>query len=140
MRVKKIVLISGLALSMTGCATIIDGSTQDVGIGSDPQGAKIYIDDQYEGKTPSTVTLQRADVPILKLEKEGYETFESKMDSSMNGNIWWNLLLGGVIGAVVDHGSGASLKYPDDVTIPLQPIEKAVVKADDDPVGARELR
>ena len=46
-RGNSIIVLVGLAwLSASGCATVVNGTTQKVGIGSNPPGAHVLIDNQ----------------------------------------------------------------------------------------------
>ena len=65
---KKILLSITLiiSLSLVGCATILGDKTQLIPISSTPGAADIVITDEkgariFEGKTPTTVTLQKSD-------------------------------------------------------------------------------
>ena len=52
------ILCSG-ALLLTGCATVINGSTQKVKISSQPAGAGVKIDGAGAGVTPTVADLSR---------------------------------------------------------------------------------
>lgn len=124
-------------MSLTGCASIVKGKSQEVEINSSPQQARYQIYDNkgrtspIEGTTPGKVTLNRGagyfkggDYTVT-LVKPGYETTSVHLKSGING--WYvggNLLLGGLIGYLaVDPATGAmwNLK-PDNLQVPLTPI------------------
>jgi len=46
-------------LLLTSCATISHGNRQDVNMISNPPGATIYVDNQFQGYTPNVVSLFR---------------------------------------------------------------------------------
>jgi PEGA domain len=96
--------ITGVALS--GCATIMHGAHQDVGISSSPTGASVSIDNVEKGKTPLVASLKRSDNHIVKIELAGYQPFEATITHSVSGWAWGNLVFGGLIGLAVDGISG----------------------------------
>jgi hypothetical protein len=60
-----ILLLSTFLLS---CATIFNGSNQQINITSEPFDAKVTIDEKVHGKTPILVELSRKDNHIVKIE------------------------------------------------------------------------
>ena len=105
--IKNIVLCLG-ALTSSGCATIISGGgeTQSVRFTSSPRGAKVYVDDNYIGVTPTASALTRRDDHFVRMELAG-QVKTQDLHSGLNPWIFGNILLGGVIGIVVDAASGA---------------------------------
>ena len=110
---KKLSVIFGVvALSLSGCASIISGKTQTMTFQSTPELSDITILNRdgkkiHVGKAPITVSLNRGAgffVPeryTVIFEKEGYEKKEIKVTSSMNGWYIGNILFGGVIGLLI---------------------------------------
>jgi uncharacterized protein YceK len=107
---------------LTGCATIMQGTTQGVGISSTPTGAKVSVDNLEKGSTPLVVELKRKDNHIIKIEMAGYFPHEATLTRSTSGWIWGNLAFGGLIGLVVDAMTGGMYK--------LEPKEIAAVLRD----------
>ncbi len=113
-----------LALLSTSCATIITGPgpEQKVRIASEPRGASVYIDGQYKGITPTSVPLTRKDHHALRLELVGFANFEKEIESGFNAWFLGNILIGGIIGMLVDAIDGAIAGLtPDDLTAKLIP-------------------
>src|SRR6266404_2478012 len=100
----------GITLGVSGCATIIHGTRQDVGISSTPTGASVSIDNTENGKTPLIAKLTRKDNHIVKIELAGYQTFEATLTRSVSGWVWGNIAFGGLIGLAVDGISGGIYK------------------------------
>ncbi|GAB7089003.1 PEGA domain-containing protein [Marinifilum fragile] len=122
---KKTLLIScltGLALLMSSCASIVSKSSYPISINSSPSEAKIIITDAngvqvYSGNTPATVKLKasakffKRALYHVKFEKEGYETKTVPIHFKVDGWYWGNILFGGVIGLlIVDPATGAMYK------------------------------
>lgn len=123
------------ALTLTGCASVIDGSKYPVSIHSNPEGAAFTVANQagtviHRGTTPTVVTLESgagafdAEEYKIAFTKEGYvpQTFE--LTPTMNGWMWGNLLIVGLIGSTIDLSTGAAWDLPPVATATLKPIEK----------------
>lgn len=96
----------GVLLFVSGCATIVHGSRQGVGISSSPVGASVTIDNQAMGKTPIVAELKRKHNHIVKIEMTGYEPFETTITHKVSGWVWGNIAFGGLIGLAVDAITG----------------------------------
>ncbi|MYN66184.1 MAG: PEGA domain-containing protein [Acidobacteria bacterium] len=102
-RVSCVLLAACLASS--GCATVINGSTQRVAVASEPPGAQLYVNDAPVGVTPAFVDVPRRDPDLeLRLEKDGYEPATLPLERSRSGWIAGNVLLAGV--PFNDYGVG----------------------------------
>ena len=103
--------VSGRALLMalattSACASIMHGTTQDVGISSSPTNARVVIDNQPRGATPLIAKLSRGDNHIVRIELDGYAPFEATLTKQVSGWVWGNIVFGGLIGLAVDAMSG----------------------------------
>ncbi len=117
-----------LVIMLMGCATIMHGSSQTVGISSSPSGARVTINGEYRGETPLRVDLARKQDYIIKVEKEGFEPASSTITSKVSGMTFGNIIFGGLIGLAVDAGSGGMYKLSqDDVQITLTKLGAADV-------------
>ena len=107
---------------MSGCCTIVHGMHQDVGMSSAPAGAKVFVDSVYVGTTPIVVPINRGSTHVVRLEKPGYETFDTTLTHSVSGWIWGNLAFGGLIGLGLDAATGSIYNiYPEQVYGALEP-------------------
>lgn len=115
------VLIIPLALTVSGCATIINSSHQSVPITSSPQGASVTIDSaDQKYTTPAEVKMERKRDHTLFFSKEGYEDLTFVIKHGVSGAVWGNLLAGGLIGWGVDATTGAQFKLmPETVNVTL---------------------
>lgn len=96
-----------LTLLLSSCATIISGSKQYVSFTSNPSEATILIDQVEVGKTPFNTKLKRNSDHKISITLEGYKPFETTLKRKINGWYWGNILLGGLIGVIVDMSTGA---------------------------------
>jgi len=109
-------VVGGLA----ACATIMQGTTQTVGISSSPPGARVTVDAVQMGVTPLMTKLTRKDNHIVRLELEGYEPFAMTLTRGLSGWVAGNIVFGGLIGLAIDAISGAMYKLtPDQVSATL---------------------
>ncbi len=107
-----------ILLGLSSCATILLGSKQSVGISSNPSSAKIYINEESVGTTPKTVDIKKKDAKSfkVKIELDGYQPYETVLTRKTSGWIAGNIVLGGLIGLVVDLATGgAYVLTPDQI-------------------------
>lgn len=101
-----------LAVNTTGCATIINGRTQELAVASTPPGATVKTG-AVETTTPGNLTLRRNEDHALVFTKDSFPERQVKVESTTS---WWLLgnvlfgIIGGIIGLVVDGASGGGSK------------------------------
>ena len=93
-------------LLLTGCATIMHGTTQSIGISSNPSRADVWIDNNFVGNTPLCVDLKRSCDHLIRIELDGYYAYEVHCTKKLSGWVFGNLVFGGLIGICVDAVSG----------------------------------
>lgn len=124
---KRILLAAIAAFSLSACSTIVEGTTQNVTVITDPAGAACELKNTggtiaVVNPTPGSVAVPKsADNLSVFCKKEGYQTGAGSLASSFEGMTFGNILFGGVIGVAVDAGSGAMNKYPASLTVLLPP-------------------
>lgn len=119
-------------ISVVGCATIMHGANQDVGISSTPSGALITVNNVSHGTTPTITKLKREDNHIVRIELEGYQPFEATLTKSVSGWVWGNIVFGGLIGLAVDAISGGIYNLsPEQLTATLSKTDVAFVPKKD---------
>ena len=108
-------------LLITGCASIMHGTTQQIGISSSPTGAEVTVDGMEHGVTPVVADLKRKDAHIVRVSLNGYQPFEMALTRSVSGWVWGNLVFGGIPGLAIDAITGGLYKLsPEQVTAQLQ--------------------
>ena len=114
-------LVVTFSIIFASCASIMNGTTQSMGISSSPPGAKVTIDNSDKGQTPIVVNLTRKDNHVIMIELAGYEKYSATFTRSASGWVWGNLAFGGLIGLAVDAISGGMYKLtPTQVEAMLQ--------------------
>ena len=115
-----------------GRATIVAKSSQTVTVTSEPADAAVSIVNGsgravHSGQTPLTVTLRKGrgyfkpEHYVVRFSKAGYQTTEVRVDGTVNGWYFGNILIGGLIGMLaVDPVTGAMFTLkPKDVSAAL---------------------
>jgi hypothetical protein len=114
------VLAAFAFVTLSGCATIIHGSTQVMAIQSNPAGATVAINGIRSAQTPASITLPRKQTHSLEISLDGFRPFQMQLQRGTSGWVWGNLVFGGLIGLVVDASSGAMYKLtPEQVSAQL---------------------
>jgi len=117
-----------LATALTGCATITRGTKEVLVVESEPTGADVRLSTGLTGKTPASFKVGRRGGFVVTIEKEGYETVQVQVESQIAGagaaGMAGNVILGGLIGAAIDAGSGSMLELkPNPITVRLVPLD-----------------
>ena len=117
-----------VALALTGCASIISGTSQTITINSNPPGAQCNL--LREGlvigsvTTPGGTLVKKTKHDIhIECKKEGYQDATAVLTSDIEGATWGNIILGGGIGWAIDSAAGADNKYEEQITVTLVPEE-----------------
>lgn len=97
-------------VSSTGCATIMQGSKQQVSVTSTPSGASVTVDGVENGTTPVVLSLKRKDNHVVRIAAPGYQPYEVALSRSVSGWVAGNIVFGGIIGLVVDASTGGMYK------------------------------
>ena len=123
---KKALVVTALFLS-TACSSIIEGTSQEVVINTNPAGANCALSRQgvdiaRVNPTPGAATIKKTKYDMtITCEKEGYQASTYMNKSGSAGATWGNIVAGGGIGWAIDSASGADNKYESPVNITLNP-------------------
>ncbi len=103
---KTTVLVAVTVLMLAGCGTIMHGKKQAISIESQPTGARVTVDGTAIGTTPLIWPLERKNEHYIRIDLDGYESFEIALNQRISGWVWGNLLPGAVIGIGLDAVTG----------------------------------
>lgn len=140
-----------ILLSLSGCATILHGTTQKIPVTSDPEGAEVTVG-TFRGRTPTVVELERGESHVVRISLERYRTevivvgkiitpassgtnqLESLQKGRDAGQAWRRAaggsgepgasvgVLAGLGGLAVDAESGALYRlHPERIQVVLEP-------------------
>jgi PEGA domain len=101
----------GLALTVSGCASIANSTYTGYPISTTPAGAHVTVDGISFGPSPVLMQPDRRGSHLVRIEKDGCPTFDMMLSSRLNPWVFGNFLLGGPLGLIVDlgHASGYEL-------------------------------
>lgn len=110
-------------LSLTGCSTVVNGKRQALTVNSNPPGAAFAVDG-FSGVTPGTVEVERGRPNhTVAISKPGYQSTEVTVGRRVSPWVAGNILVGGLIGLVVDLGTGGAYSLQtDQVQADLEPV------------------
>lgn len=119
--------LSVIALALTGCATIVEGTTQTITIKSHPEDAVCVAARRDElnlattTRSGQTITIEKSRRPLsIGCAAPGYTSDYVVVESAVSD---WGAA--GVAltatGGLVDWATGAQRVYPDTVTVILKP-------------------
>jgi hypothetical protein len=118
-----------LASALGGCATVTSGGFQTIDIKTEPEGADCMFSRDGNpvarvNPTPGPILVGKSAGNIAVLcRKMGFEDTGGTIGSGFQPMTLGNVVLGGIIGVVVDASTGAMTKYPETVTFLLIPHE-----------------
>lgn len=117
--------VLALVALLPACATVVEGTSDTVTLSTTPAGATCTVDRNGErvgavAATPGSLRLSKSRHDLnVTCTKEGYQPSTTTASSRFTGATFGNVLVGGVVGVVVDAASGANNRYPPDVRLDL---------------------
>jgi len=111
------------AFGLGGCATIINGTSQDMQFESDPVGAKVTLTDGTTCVTPCEISRKRRRDFRADFVKEGYKPEYVLVASRFGGAMAGSVALLSPLGTVLDASNGSSRHLvPRPVSIVMVPV------------------
>lgn len=118
----RIAILVASAVSLTGCASVINDVTHPMKVETKTQsgvlvaGAECKLTNDYgvfQVKSGDTAQVRRSskDLEIVCKDPANPDA-TAKAISRANGGMFGNILLGGGIGAIIDHNKGTAYSYP----------------------------
>ena len=112
---------------VTGCASITSSSSQSLAVETVNKEkvpvmaahCKLSNDKgHWNVTTPETVTIQKSGSDLIVIcEKPGHEAGTVRAISRAGAGMWGNVILGGGVGAIIDHNKGTAYNYPSVITV-----------------------
>ena len=133
-------------LSLSGCATITTGTTQSILVDTRPIGAvcRFSRSDREVGvvnPTPGMLFITKDGAPLtVTCTKSGYYPNTGALRANFQPMAFGNILLGGIVGIVVDAASGADRKYEAAITVTLKKVEASNLDSVIDDIKANSPR
>lgn len=110
---------------MMGCLIAISvvGCTHPMSINSEPPGAKVWVDGNFQGVTPLTYQAKRKAFGggmVIKVEKEGYKSVQRSYVSEADTGEAVLTVVGGLVCCVPIFAAPWVWKYPASVNFDLE--------------------
>ena len=127
MHIRNSMIIIAIA-SLSGCATIVGGTSQDIAVATQNNGTAVdrahclLSNDRghWEINTPGTTSVHRSYGNLtIKCQKNGLPDGMVTVNSTTKGAVAGNILLGGGLGAGVDVANGAAFEYPSSISVEM---------------------
>jgi hypothetical protein len=122
-------MVAGLfaLIGLSACSSIIEGTSQQISVVTNPAGASCRFDRNGEtigvvNPTPGGLVVKKTkhDIDVI-CTKDGYEEARFHNKSGIQEATFGNIVLGGGIGWAIDSASGADNKYEPAVNMTLNP-------------------
>lgn len=130
-----IVAVAFVAVTLGGCATLLNGTKTDYQTTTIPDGASVKSTGGQSCTTPCSLDFKRKSDLRADITLPGHKPAYVLVQSKLGGSAFGNILLGGGIGAIVDGANGASNRlYPRPLIVRLAPegsTEEAVLLSKD---------
>src|SRR5215472_11016784 len=136
-----VVATFGACAALAGCASIVHGGLRSVSVASSPSGAKVSIYDRSNAlvQTSTTPFVAHLDPKYkyfqgqsyrLVFELPGHATAEARLNSSLSGWYFGNLLIGGLVGMlIVDPLTGSMYNLtPEKIEQPLSAAQAQIIR------------
>lgn len=136
MKVLKIISALTIVLLITGCASIFSGGPSWLSVETNPSNVQIKLYGIQNGETitkttPCRVELNRNSDYKVVVETPHYKSDEVIIRRKIQGWFWGNILLGGIVGMVIDGASGNIWDHNQHLlTMDLQKISSVDVAPD----------
>lgn len=124
---KRLAAIAVLCLGLPACATITTGTSHNLTILTTPPGAACEIRRGGEvvgavNPTPGSVRISKSGREMqITCNRAGMEQAQLAVAPGFQAATLGNILLGGLVGIVVDGATGAAATYPSSVTLAMAP-------------------
>ena len=116
------------ALASSSCATLFQGTTEEVMVASDPAGAQVSVNDGRSGPSPFSMRVPRSEDLQIHIAKVGYTPYGMTDTSHVEwGYLVSDLFFTGLIGLAVDGIDGAMFYHNQAmVTAHLDPLAPTI--------------
>jgi hypothetical protein len=112
-----------LLFLLPACATVMTGHTDYIELASEPTGAAYKTNGGLSGITPAGITVNEKENVVVTFSKEGYQSTSIQIPSKMSAWVWGNIIIGGVIGFIIDVASDGMETHQDSAFANLVPIQ-----------------
>lgn len=124
MKIGLLAALACLGMTLSGCATIVEGTTQPVSVSTTPEeGAQCTLANSqgtWYVTTPGSTTVHKTKTDLnVTCSRPGYEAGHVVAVSHFGATTLGNVIAGGVVGIGVDAASGANFHYDSPIVVAL---------------------
>lgn len=120
-----LIFILFILIFISGCSTVLNTTTQDIEIKTNPANAKITVDGKKFGTSPQVINIDRGSNHTIKLELDGHEAYETQITRKISFWFWGNVLNGFIPGMLTDMFTGAMYNLlPEIIEVDLTPAKQ----------------
>jgi hypothetical protein len=124
MKLTTIAAVAAFGIAVSGCATIIDGTSQSVSVNTTPEEGAACTLTNSQGSwyltSPGSTTVHKTKTDLdVTCTKPGFKPGHLVAVSHFTGKTVGNVLAGGVIGIGIDAASGANYQYDSPLSVSL---------------------
>ncbi|MCJ7742019.1 MAG: PEGA domain-containing protein [Methanoregula sp.] len=76
-----------LGVFLCGCTAPLPEKTGSIKITSSPSGAEVYLDNEYHGTTPNTITTVQAGNHTVEIRERGYKTWSQGVSVTSGSSV-----------------------------------------------------
>ena len=115
--------------AFTGCATVMNGETQNVAIktesaeGQAVAQAKCTLQNDkgsWKADSPGVAQVRKSAQDLMvECQKDGHAAGFGRAISRVNPSFFGNVVIGGGVGAIIDHTKGTAYDYPAELPIKM---------------------
>ena len=121
-------LILASVLLMCGCASIFQGTSENIIIRSEEKGTKIYINDEYIGTDSGVATISKKKLKnsYIRASKKGCKDTIRHIDTSIDATSFLGCFLDACIITVgiIDWGTTGAIRYAPQTNFFVTPVCK----------------
>lgn len=121
------ILALAAAVGSVGCSTITQSESQPLSLTATYEGKPVEAScllkndkGSWDSKAPANVSVRKSNEDLeVTCKKEGMPDGLLKAISRAAGSMFGNIILGGGIGAIIDHNKGTAYDYPDQLPVKM---------------------
>jgi hypothetical protein len=127
MHLIRLTLVLALPALFANCATVVEGNSQSITVQTEPTAAACTLERggtvvAAVNPTPGTARIEKSTRGITVIcRKDGHQEARAELDAEFQPMTLGNVIIGGLVGVVIDAASGAIAKYPGEVALLLPP-------------------
>ena len=125
-KLTSLILVIVFLISLSGCATIVNGGSRTIKVATNPSGATVTIGERTRISPAEFPTSKWKNSYLVKITKEGYEPIEVDVEHRLSGWIFFDIFFGPglIIAFPIDFASGNAGNFvPMNINETLTPIQ-----------------